>query len=304
MTWSLKACSVGGFRYLPTLRYVDFLKAKRVSRVRLYKMNKIVVDVTADKDDTMSFVFVARVLAKARLAARTQLQYDGPMRLSGDVTSKLPAVWTPAGEKAPIIIIGSYSGGAHCCYTYTCYQLGKKISQIESPAGGDSIVIFGDFRGNGQLRAVAYDTSYGYWNACFADSPAPLVVLEFKNGDWRLAIDDMKVQEFAPKMVADALAKCQADIASATKERKLASEEFSIEPSIWSVMLEFIYTGHANEAWKFLDQVWPDGKTGVLQPFPKAQKLDKVAFKKLFQAKLREGGFFKELIPLNAGQDL
>jgi hypothetical protein len=51
----------------------------------------------------------------------------------------------------------------------------------------------------------------------------------------------MKAQEFAPKMVADAVAKCKADIATANTERKLPNDQFSLEPSIWSVMLNFIY---------------------------------------------------------------
>jgi hypothetical protein len=304
MKWSLKPGTVDGYRYVPAVRYVPFAKEKRVYRIRLYKGKKVVFDVSADKSDNMSFVFVARPLAKAVLAKRTQLTYDGPARLSGDVTSKLPIIWKPAGERESMITIGEYSGGAHCCYTYTSYLLGSKVRKLENPAGGDSVVTFGRLRGNDQMIAVAYDTSYGYWNACFADSPAPLVVMELKNGKWLLAADEMRVQEFAPDMVAKAVADCKSTIASATIDRKLGADQFSLEPTIWATMLEFIYTGQASNAWKFLDDIWPEGKIGVLQPFPKELKLDKAEFKKVFKSKLREDVFFKELVDLNKGQEL
>jgi hypothetical protein len=304
MKWSLKPGTVDGYRYVPTVRYVPFAKEKRVYRIRLYKGKKVVLDASAGKDDNMSFVFVARPLAKAVLAKRTQLTYDGPARLSGDVTSKLPIIWKPAGEQEPMITIGEYSGGAHCCYTYTSYLLGSKVRKLENPAGGDSVVTFGRLRGSDQMIAVAYDTSYGYWNACFADSPAPLVVMELKNGKWQLAPDKMRVQAFAPDMVAKAVADCKSTIASASIGRKLAAAQFSLEPTIWATMLEFIYTGQANNAWKFLDDIWPEGKVGVLQPFPKELKLDQAEFKKLFKAKLHDDAFFKELVALNKGQEL
>jgi len=39
-------------------------------------------------------------------------------------------------------------------------------------------------------------------------------------------------------------------------------EETCLPSSVWSYMLDLMFTGHPDEAYDFLNQVWPEGKAG------------------------------------------
>ena len=39
-------------------------------------------------------------------------------------------------------------------------------------------------------------------------------------------------------------------------------EETCLPSSVWSYMLDLMFAGHPDEAYDFLNQVWPEGKAG------------------------------------------
>jgi len=95
---------------------------------------------------------------------------------------RLPIGTFVTGDGTPDLIVGSWTGGAHCCYNYTILSLGKLFKNLGTIHGLDSSFSFKDLDGDGVFEAVGPDFNFRYWHECFAYSPAPLVILTFKNG--------------------------------------------------------------------------------------------------------------------------
>lgn len=301
-----KACQpfvFGKYRYVPRSRYDTLYKKRLVHGIKLFKGSRRIFQLTRDELNN-DYMYVVFPVTNVKLSKMSEV-FDRQRPLLTGMATRLPAISKPKGEKYPIIIIGYYSGGAHCCYDYLCYSLGDNVRKIEGPESGGSRLTFGYFRGEGTLECIGHDVSYDYWNACHAESPAPQCIYELKNGHWRLAIDQMKVKEFAPQTVAYWIAECKSDMAFAAETKKVPENMFVLTSAVWTVMLDFIYTGQSNSAWKFLDSVWPQDKVAFLDDITVAgKKMDKETFKCAFKEKIRESPVYDGLVLLNQGQEL
>ncbi|HWT99946.1 MAG TPA: hypothetical protein VN229_20085, partial [Terriglobales bacterium] len=84
----------------------------------------------------------------------------------------LPADSAPA----PQLVISSYSGGAHCCFSYDVVSLGKSFAADAIDSADSPISLIG--LGDGDTPDIAYsDMAFAYWNTSFAQSPAGQVRL-------------------------------------------------------------------------------------------------------------------------------
>ena len=80
-------------------------------------------------------------------------------------------------DSGPNLLLEAYSGGAHCCFTYTLLALDQArvtvlMELFTSHAGAVVVDLAGD--GRRQLRTA--DMRYAYEFCSFAESPAPTVV--------------------------------------------------------------------------------------------------------------------------------
>ena len=164
------------------------------------------------------------------------------------------------GGGIPEAIVWSWSGGAHCCYTFQILELGKQFAQVaEIGADHSEGAHFEDLGHDGKYEFVGEDWAFAYWHASFARSPAPAVVLRPDEKGvlnyylYHLAFDLMKRP--APTTTEfDSLAR---------KVKEANDWEYGgVPPELWGEMLDLIYTGHAALAWKLLDQTWPKAKPG------------------------------------------
>ncbi len=170
---------------------------------------------------------------------------------------------TSDGE--PDLVVSEWTGGAHCCFLFYVFRIGKEFRKLATidAAHGD-LPPFQDLDGDSNLEIVLYDWTFAYWNASFAFSPAPKVILRFHDNTYRLANDLMRKP--APS---------QKELEKQAKEVREILKDFGEIPyssasDLWGVMLDLIYTGHAKLAWQFLDMAWPKdlpGKEGFLNDF-------------------------------------
>jgi hypothetical protein len=161
------------------------------------------------------------------------------VRMGADIT----------GGGEPNLVVSSWSGGAHCCYTFYVFGIGKEFHEIaELEAKHSSTSCFEDLTGDARLEFVTNDWTFAYWRASFAESPAPDVVLRFEKGEYHLAADLMAKRP----PTSDELS---------TLAERVRNSEGNVpdwpSPLLWATMLNLIYTGHADMAWKFYDQAWP-----------------------------------------------
>jgi hypothetical protein len=177
-----------------------------------------------------------------------------------------------AGPGPNVIFVG-YAGGAHCCYTVHLLWIAGEF-RVQTIELFDSELKI-DSAGHAP-RLSFYDFNFAYWNASFADSPAPLVILSYDPARREYAADAQAMRKPAPS--ADELAE------QAAKLRKIYEglHPDELDPDLWGAMLDLIYAGNAASARALLDQAWPPGRP------------DKDAFLKDFTKQLWEGTTWRQ----------
>ena len=169
------------------------------------------------------------------------------------------------GDGQPDLVISEWSGGANCCLTILIFEIGSTFRQIGMIAAkyGDTPPHFvhmddQDSKNVG-LKVQVGDWTFANWHSDFADSPAPKVILRFSDGAYRVSPDLMRSP--VPS-VSDLDARVAEIRTHKNTSRSKSWPGADISPTLWATMLDLIYTGHAGDAWKFLDRAWPPQITG------------------------------------------
>jgi hypothetical protein len=195
------------------------------------------------------------------------------------------------GNGRPDLVISEWSGGANCCLTFHIFEIGKKfrnIAEIDAEFGdqGPHFVHLDQSRG---LQIQIYDWTFANWHSDFADSPAPKVILRFSDGAYRVSPDLMR----SPiPSVSDLDARVAAIRTHKNSSRNKSWPGADVSPILWATMLDLIYTGHAGDAWKFLDRAWP------------AQIGGKDEFARDFRAQLKRSPYWSAVDTMNASDHL
>ena len=177
---------------------------------------------------------------------------------------------TGAGQ--PDLVISEYSGSASCCLLFHIFEIGptfKKLGTIDAEFG-DSGPHFvhpdKDSKTTG-LAIEIHDWTFANWNTDFADSPAPKVILRFSDNAYQVAPDLMR----APVLSASDLAARADEVKNYAPSAKDGTwPHVKVSPQLWGTMLDLVYSGHADDAWKFLDDAWPakvQGKDAFARDF-------------------------------------
>jgi len=165
------------------------------------------------------------------------------------------------GNGQPDLLISEWLGGANCCLILHIFEIGaslRKIAEIDAEFGDQGPHFVQLTKGPG-YQVQIYDWAFANWHSDFADSPAPKVILRYHDGDYRLAPDLMRTDAVDAK-----------DLAAKTKAIRTASKDLpkgvwpdaEIPPQLWGTMLDLLYSGHPEEAWKFFDENWPKQISG------------------------------------------
>ena len=166
------------------------------------------------------------------------------------------------GDGTTDIAVEYYSGGAHCCFEITFFELGSNVRQLPAiDTANDRLTAIAKKPGGG-LRFEYSEQAFAYWNINFAQSPMPAVIWEFDKSDQLSPRFDLM------KKPAPSTAKLKRDAALMRSKIKLdpyTSPEDNFndwEEPFWAEMLDLVYTGHEDLAWQFFDMVWPAQKRG------------------------------------------
>ena len=194
------------------------------------------------------------------------------------------------GDGQPDLVISEWLGGANCCLLFHVFEIGptfKKLGTIDAEFG-DSGPHFvhpdKDSKSTG-LNIQIYDWTFANWNTDFADSPAPKVILRFSDNAYRVAPDLMRTPAPAANDLATRAAVVRDNAASA---KGGAWPDAKVSPQLWDTMLDLIYSGHADDAWKFLDAAWPSKVQG------------KDVFARDFRAQLAKSPYWPAVGAMNA----
>jgi hypothetical protein len=152
------------------------------------------------------------------------------------------------GEGQPELLISEWTGGAHCCYSFSIFRLGNTFQKLPDISLFDADESsFVRRPGIKSLVLVTADYSaFAYFPTSFAGSPAGRVLLSFQSGKFRLDTSLMKAD--APK--SDEVTHC-ATLFKPSREWKTSQPM-----GMWYYATDLIYTGNAAQAWRFLDAAW------------------------------------------------
>jgi hypothetical protein len=187
-----------------------------------------------------------------RLATDEALTYR--LGQAADPVNKIPLVPNGTdltGNGRPDMMVTSWSGGAHCCFTHYIFELEPKLRLIVTLTDGDTdLGHFEDLDHNGRYSYVTNEI-WSYWPASFAGSVSRKVILKWDKDRFRLDLERMRYPAPTPEQWKNALM----DVGDVVDDR----------PSLgvlWDTVLDLIYTGHSDLAWKFVQEVNPNALKG------------------------------------------
>jgi hypothetical protein len=159
------------------------------------------------------------------------------------------------------MIASEYSGGAHCCMTHYVFELEPQFKLLATLYDADDDLAHFQRAADGRYDYITADWTFAYWPDCFACSPSALVKLRWiddKNGGgFHLAMDKMQKPAPTQKQWNTALSEAQ----KAAKNHNINS----IGTTMWQTVLDLLYSGHSDLAWKFVNSLGP---TAQQKPLP------------------------------------
>ncbi|HEY9685053.1 MAG TPA: hypothetical protein V6C89_03550 [Drouetiella sp.] len=183
------------------------------------------------------------------------------------------------GSGTKDLIVRTWNGGAHCCYTYDIYSLSNKASRIWHFDAGDGHMLTSPSNVSGLPVILIEDATFRYWGAGVTDMP--VVALRWQSGKFKVDLERMrsgrdKNPQPSVEEVKEYLKKGTTSVLS-------------------GYMLNLYYSGHAKEANTFLESVW-NGCADV-------KKMGSAkAFKHDFLKQMLSSPFFDDIETLNHGQ--
>jgi len=175
------------------------------------------------------------------------------------------------GDGLPNLLVFE-SGGGSSAFSDSCHvlSLGEECKLIQTLPVGE----FVDLDQDSILEYLTRDGIFTFWHAGHADSPAPRMVLAYREGQYRLAPDLMyqplPEQEVITKKIQEVKEECNKLKLQESSLHCWHQGQVYLAPSVWGFILDLLYTGHPQGALDFLDAVWPEegeGKESFLLDF-------------------------------------
>jgi hypothetical protein len=94
------------------------------------------------------------------------------------------------GDSQPEVVVSTWSGGAHCCYSTSVYSIGSEVRPLLTiETGNCGPGEFMDLDGDKRLEIITCDDRWGYTYCSFAESPFPRVVFAYNpdRGEYEVA---------------------------------------------------------------------------------------------------------------------
>jgi len=164
------------------------------------------------------------------------------------------------GRGQPDMIVSLNTGGAHCCSIHFVFELQPTFKLLATLNDSDDDMAHFERLADGHYYYATADWTFGYWPTCFACSPSALVTLgwtnDAKGGGFHLAMSQMRTP-------APTTAEWNADL-SAAQKAVAAGDADSIGTTMWQTVLNLIYGGQSELAWKFVDALGPKAQQSPL----------------------------------------
>ncbi|MFO0834965.1 MAG: hypothetical protein U0638_08350 [Phycisphaerales bacterium] len=146
----------------------------------------------------------------------------------------------------PEIFLSEYTGGAHCCFVLHVFTEADPPRLLASVEGLDSDVTVLRPSENRPAHLTLSDWTFRYWNASFAESPAPELSLVW-NG---IAFEPSAELSRTPVPTASIEGLAAAAVGTSLSH---VPDKWP-QPAFWDTMLDLMYGGHEALAWRVFDR--------------------------------------------------
>jgi hypothetical protein len=161
------------------------------------------------------------------------------------------------GNGRPNLVIYEWTGGVHCCFVAHVLELGSPVRMLTEIDGRHSTPTFVDLDGDSLPEVVLRDWAFEYWPGSFATSPAPKVILRWRNGQYVLDAKLMEVRAPSPEELRRKAEEIRNDEywdSDVTSPGQYS--EWSIPPWLFQTALDLMYGGHEELGRSFIRMAW------------------------------------------------
>ncbi len=193
------------------------------------------------------------------------LVYQGDRRIvtlgaPDDITAV--SVVAPTGrdinrDGTPELIVSTWSGGAHCCYTTAVYSVGAALQPILSLNTGNCGGAFADLNADGTLEFSTCDDTWAYAYCAFAYSPSPRVVFAYDRSRREYRVATPRFGRTFRDQIASDLAEARTHLAASTGQEPDLDKCAVLKPA-----LGLMYSGRITEGQNLIRRLYP-GRDGA-----------------------------------------
>jgi hypothetical protein len=155
------------------------------------------------------------------------------------------------GEGNADLIVHTYSGGAHCCFSTAVYNLGLVMTKVLETPQSNCDANFEQLDGDAALEVLTCDDIFAYHFCCYAGSPMVRVIL-----DYQPAAGYLPASPQFPHLYAEAIASHTAMAAQAVPG-EMCENDGTTKCAVLPLVLDYLYSGRPGEAWAQLNQWYP-----------------------------------------------
>ena len=155
------------------------------------------------------------------------------------------------GEGNPDVVIETYSGGAHCCFSTIVYDLGAAPLEVLHAPESNCSGYFEDLDNDGTLEFITCDDGLAYRYCCFAGSPMVKVIMKYYPGEGYLPASTKFRSVYADDITKH----------TAAAEKAVAGEycewDETTKCAVLPVVLDYLYAGQWDTAWSEFARLYP-----------------------------------------------
>jgi hypothetical protein len=195
----------------------------------------------------------------------------------------LPKIGTDlTGDGRPEMILKTKSEKDSCSNVYSMFSIGDDMELIAEIKGLQDGIEFKDLDGDKIPELIGKDCTFLDWWASMGTPPAPKIILSYVEGTGYVTNTGLMKKDPPSESEMQAFAR-------SCKGKPISK--------VWSYMLDLIYTGNGDTAWKFYDMVDFDAQVQAVNEA--GTKSDKTEYLEAFKEHLSTSPYWPAIKKMN-----
>ena len=161
------------------------------------------------------------------------------------------------GDGKPELVLDGYSGGAHCCYSYTIIGLGQTHQVLRTLHSQVPMTFEGQADGSTVIRTG--DSVFDYFVVPHSDAVIPQLILRM-DGNKLLDVGAQFHKEYDAQ-IEQARAQLSSQDLEKFHQARLGDRMFGDQTltvhRVLVIVLNYLYSGREAQAWQALTELWP-----------------------------------------------